>query len=397
MNTNTQIKALNDQRRAAQTQLRAIYEAAGNRELTQYETSEETRLGNVIEDCEQRAANLLERAAGEERAIAAAANHPVNQGGGTARPAANHDAEIRELALRGGAMELPINTRAMATVTSGAGQEHVGATYDRDVFTVVTASSGILREARKHQTNSGEPLVLPTITAVQTADEEVSEGATISDDDPTTGNLTLGAWKYAITTKVSNELLSDSFVDFESIINETIGKSLAVAIAPKMATGAGTTEPQGIVTGSSVGTTAAATTAVTANELVELRHSVASEIRALEELVWFMSDETWEAVSKLQDSENRYLIGDLARGADQILLGHRVVLDNSMPSMAAGNKPIIFAAPSYFRVRIAGGLRLEASREEAFSEDQTVFKGVLRLDSGVIDSAGVKALQMAAS
>ena len=107
-----------------------------------------------------------------------------------------------------------------------------------------------------------------------------------------------------------------------------------------------------------------------------------------------MADTTWSEIRSLNDTTSQPLVGDIANGADLRLLGYPVIIDNAMPATATGNKAIAFGAISdAFMVR-ATNVRIEASRDALFAEDQTSFRAVVGLDSNVIDSSAIKVITM---
>jgi HK97 family phage major capsid protein len=64
--------------------------------------------------------------------------------------------------------------------------------------------------------------------------------------------------------------------------------------------------------------TAVSATAVTDDELVDLVHSVAPEVRDTRTSVFVMNDNTWQTIRKLKDTTGLNLVGDLGSGAARL-------------------------------------------------------------------------------
>ena len=67
--------------------------------------------------------------------------------------------------------------------------------------------------------------------------------------------------------KVSQQLLQDSAFDLNSFLVEAMGERIARATNAAFTTGTGSSQPQGIVVGSSLGNTTAGATAITADDV----------------------------------------------------------------------------------------------------------------------------------
>jgi HK97 family phage major capsid protein len=106
----------------------------------------------------------------------------------------------------------------------------------------------------------------------------------------------------------------------------------------KLTTGSGSSDVEGIVTNSAAGVTAASATAVTADEIIDLVHSVDPEYRQSPNAAIMMNDSTLTAIRKLKDGNGNYLwqMGDFQIGTPQNILGYPVVVNQDMDSIATG-------------------------------------------------------------
>lgn len=290
--------------------------------------------------------------------------------------------------------------RTLSKLSAGAGANLVPTSFHGKLYEHQIESSSIRQtNATIITTQSGEALQVPKTTAHGGA-ALVAEAGTIAASDPTFGQVTLNAYKYGVLIQVSNELVTDTGFDLESYLARQAGRSVGNASGAHFVSGDGTNKPQGIVPAATVGVTAAATTAITGDELMDLYFSVAPSYRR--NGYWMMSDAAFKVLRKLKtgvSGDNTYLWGggNITEGDPLRLLDRPVVIDPNMDAPTAGLKPIIFGDFSAYTIRDVGSVRFERSDEFAWNQDLVTFRCLQRTDGDLLDTAAVKTLQMAAS
>ena len=159
-----------------------------------------------------------------------------------------------------------------------------------------------------------------------------------------------------------------------------------------MTTGSGSSDVEGIVTNSALGKTAAGTAAITADEIIDLIHSVDPAYRASPNSAIMMNDSTLAAVRKLKDGDGNYLwqMGNYQAGVPQSILGYPVVVNQAMDSLATAKKVMLFGDMSKFYVRKVGGPSLYVARER-FAPDFGLL-GFVRFDGVLVNTAAIKHL-----
>lgn len=263
-----------------------------------------------------------------------------------------------------------------------------GPMYDSALFTVINSTDG-------------RTFNIPTVNDTTVAAEAHTEGGTVTDDggkDVTFGQKTLGA--YAFDTewvRWSAELNADSIMNMESLLGELLGERLGRIANSKLTTGSGSSDVEGIVTNSAAGKTAAATNAITADEIIDLIHSVDPAYRTSPRTAIMMNDSTLAAVRKLKDGQGNYLwqMGNYQAGIPQNILGFNVVVNQAMDSLAAAKKVVLFGDMSKFYVRKVGAPSLYVARER-FAPDYGIL-GYIRFDGVLTNTAAIKHLITAAS
>lgn len=259
-----------------------------------------------------------------------------------------------------------------------------GPMYDEDICTVIT-------------TSAGNSIKIPTIddTGV-TAEKKAGEGVALTDDggkDATFGQKSLDSYGYDTEfVRFSLELARDSIFNMESLLGELLGERLGRIANSELTTADGTGDPNGIVTASSLGKTAAAVAAVTYDEIIDLVHSVDPAYRQSPKVRFMFNDLTLAALRKLKDGDGRYIwtMGDVQNGVPGNILGYRYSINQAMANLATGNKTMLFGDFGKYFVRKVGTPMIGVLRER-FWPDLGI-AGLIYFDGELADTAAVKHL-----
>lgn len=140
--------------------------------------------------------------------------------------------------------------------------------------------------------------------------------------------------------------------------------------------------------------TAAAAAAITADELIDLQAQVKQAFQS--DACWIMHPETFTAVKKLKDGQNRYLLQDDFTGEFPYrLLGKPVFVSDNMPKIATGAKTVLYGDMSGLSVKIAEQLEIEVLREKYATQHAIGVVAWMEVDSKVTDSQRMAVLKMA--
>lgn len=249
-------------------------------------------------------------------------------------------------------------------------------------------------------TSGGNQITMPTVADSSVVVVAHTEGTTLTDDagsDVTFGEKVLNAYPYNTEwLRVSKELVDDSAFNIEQILGDLLGERLGRRANLELTTGAGSTTPNGIVTASAEGETAAATTAVTIDELINLLHSVDPAYRASPRFRWMMNDATLSALRKLKYGDGHYIwqMGNIQSGQPDTLLGYSYSVNQAMPAMTTGLKPIVVGDFGKYFVRKVGQPLIGAIQDKDFWPGFGI-AGYIRFDGELSDTTAVKHLVMA--
>lgn len=250
-----------------------------------------------------------------------------------------------------------------------------------------------LREyAQVLRTESGEPMTMPTNDDTGTKGVLLAEDGALTVADTSFGQISLGAYTMSSKAlKVSWQLLDDNAVDLESYIGDLLGERLGRIMADYVATGTGSSQPQGIAA-STAGKTTASATAITSAEILDLIHSVDIAYRQDPSCALVMHDTVWLYVRKLTDSYGQPLFQESYRFPGEIRVhGFPVVISNSLNSaITTGLKTMVFGAMNKFLIRDVANIRIQRLDELYAANGAVGFTAWARTDSKILASGAIK-------
>ncbi|TIN83109.1 phage major capsid protein [Mesorhizobium sp.] len=248
-------------------------------------------------------------------------------------------------------------------------------------------------------TTSGNALPIPTTDDTGNTGVQGTEGTALTDDgsaDATFGQKQLEAYDFNTKfVKFSWQLAADSIFNMEALLADLLGERLGRLANSQLTTGTGTSAPNGIVTASSLGKTAASATAIASDELIDLIHSVDPAYRQSPKVAFQFNDLTLAAIRKLKDGQGNYLWahGDYQTQEPSRVLGYRYYINQAIANIATGNKTVIFGDFGKYWVRKVGAPVIGVLRER-FWPDLGI-AGLIRFDGELLDTAAVKHLKQA--
>ena len=310
--------------------------------------------------------------------------------------------------LRHGASALNSEERSMLAEMRGTATQVVG-TDSLGGYTVPEDFSNALDIATLFKgdveglsqvinTSGGATLPYPKVDDTSVTGSILAEATAMAVSDQTFGVLNLGAYNYTSgIVKVSHQLLQDSAFNLDAYLAESLGNRIARAQNAHYTTGTGSSQPQGFITGGTSGVTAASATAVTAQEVLELIHSVDKSYRNSASFAVMANDNSVAALRKLGiGSSNDYPIFTPGlNGSPDRIFGTPIYVNNDMADIATGSKSIAAGDFSKFVVRNAGGIQMLRLNERYADELEVAFLAYKRSDAGVLNSAAIKYITQA--
>jgi HK97 family phage major capsid protein len=253
----------------------------------------------------------------------------------------------------------------------------VGQSFYDQVFEIAQLVGPMLTVSEIFNTTSGENLVIPTVTATSTSGSVAAAG-TISESNPTFSSITLGAEKYGALVAVASELVSDAGFNITSYIAQQLGTSIGLKANSVLTTKLIAAADEVVTGGTGVSGVASY------ENLIDLVYGIADGARVLPGLGFQMSKTGIAAARKLKDGAGNYIWTNSAvPGQPATLLGYPVYENPGISATGLGNKSVFFGHLPSFKVRVAGGIRVDQSSDFAFNTDTVTYRGLIRLDGGL--------------
>lgn len=308
--------------------------------------------------------------------------------------------------LRRPAIDPETGKRAQSVGTTTAGGFLSAEGFMAELIKTMSYFGPMLDEGviRMLDTDRGNVLPWPQMDDTGNTGALLSENTQDSEQDITFSEAQLDAYKY--TTKiirVSEELLQDASIDVEGIIRDAFAERIGRIVNQHLTTGTGSSQPNGIVTASTLGATSAAAGTITFDDMLDLLHSVDRAYRSGPKVAWMFHDTTLKNLRKLKDGNSNYIWqpADATRGTPQTILDYPFRINNDMgtvstsESPSVGEKAVLFGDFGKYVVRRVRELIIKRLVERYADYHQVGFVGFARFDGELVDTAAVKHLQQA--
>jgi len=253
------------------------------------------------------------------------------------------------------------------------------------VFALAKLVGPYLETSEVFTRDSGADLRIPVMSGYSTA-AEVTEGSAISESNATYTSILLAPTKQAFISQLSNELVMDAGFDIEANLAEQAGIAIGTRANALIHTAVTAVAGSGVTAGTS--------TAITADELIELAFSVDGMARMLPGAGFMVNTATLGAIRKLKDGNGAYIL-DVVAGGPSTILGMPVYENPAVADIATGAKAVLFGHWPSVKVATTG-LEVATSADAYFANDVTGYRFVYRIGAGVANGAAhIKYLALA--
>ena len=226
----------------------------------------------------------------------------------------------------------------------------------------------------------------------------IEEGGALTFGDATFDQINLDAHKLHVAVKVTEELLYDNVFNLENYIMDKFSKALANAEEDAFLNGDGVGKPLGIFAatgGGQVGVTAASTTAITADEVINLIYALKRPYRKNAKFI--VNDQTLAVLRKLKDGNGAYMWQpSLQIGEPDSLLGYPIYTSAYVPTILAGKPVIAFGDFSYYNIGDRGVRSFQEFKELYAGNGMIGYVAKERVDGKLVLPEAVQILKMKA-
>lgn len=264
--------------------------------------------------------------------------------------------------------------------------------FERQIVTGLDEANVVRSLAKVITTNAERKIPVAATHSVATW---TAENGAYTEKNPTFDQKSIDAFKLTDLVKVSIELLQDSAFDLESYIAGEFARAFGIAEEEAFCVGTGTNQPTGIFTanGGTVGVTAAAANAITADELISLVYALKSPYRR--NAKFLMNDATVALIRKLKDNNGAYLWQpSLQAGEPDRLLGYELYTSPYVPGVASEALAVAFGDFKNYWIADRAGRTVQRLNELYSTNGQVGFVATERVDGKVILPEGIQLLKM---
>lgn len=369
------LKQLKEKQRSLITRADEILAEAKtqNRELTDAEAQELAEIRDNVKFIKDRIELIgdvegLDRECGDGKATTA----PV-----AAEEKKEEDKEIAkreersfEAFIRGAAMQIRDDASA-SPLTKTANGAIVPKTIAKRVIRKLYDICPILERSTKYNVKGNLPIPYydESETAITVAFQDEFEELVASSGKFI--SITLSDYLIGALAKISVQLINN--VDFPIVdyVVEQMAYSMKRFFENVLLNGASGKVAglggNGTDAGVTLSVTAGAATAVTADELITLQGKVKDMFQ--ENAIWIMNPKTRDAIRKLKDNMNRYLLqDDISLPFGKSLLGKPIYASDNMPEMAAGKAAIYYGDMSGLATKFSEDLWMDVLRERFITQ-----------------------------
>lgn len=196
---------------------------------------------------------------------------------------------------------------------------------------------------------------------------------------------------FSKAVRASRKILKNSTLMLEQFVAQRLAYKFAITENKSYLVGTGAQQPLGMFVASANGistdrdTTCASTSVFTADELIDLQHSVKDAYRATG--TWIVSRTFRKMVRKLKDSQNNYLmVMNTASGIDTLLERPIVVDENAPSTFTTGQYVAIFGDIKFYYIQ--DGLDLEIQRLDEIAARKNQVEWIARKETDAMPVLG---------
>ena len=205
-------------------------------------------------------------------------------------------------------------------------------------------------------------------------------------------NIELTGYLAGALSLISRSLINNSNFDIVGFVVDRMAYDIARFIEGELLNG--TSEKVEGLSGLTNTKTAASSTAITSNELVELQAQVKDVFQP--DAIWIMSPATRTAIRELKDNMGRYLLqDDVSLPFGKSLLGKPVYVTDNMSDIAAGKTVVYYGDMRGLATKFNEDINIEVLRERYAPQHAYGIVGWLEFDSKVQDNQMIASLVMA--
>ena len=286
-----------------------------------------------------------------------------------------------------------LEERAATNMTKTENGAVIPTSIANKIITKVVDLCPIYHDADRY--NVGGTLTIPYYDE-STKDIKMEYADEFTDGESTTGkfaSISLTGYLARAITDVSKSLINNSSFNVVDFVVDRMALSIARFIEKELLFG--TTDKVSGLSGVTQSVTAAGTTAITSDEIIDLQESVPDVYQA--NAYFVMNKKTRTAIRKLKDEQGNYLLNkDATSRWGYTLFGKDVYTSANMPEMVAGATAIYYGDYKGLAVKVSEDINIDVLRETKARQHVVEVLGFVELDAKVQNAEMIAKLVMGA-
>lgn len=245
---------------------------------------------------------------------------------------------------------------------------------------------GMFEAGTLFTTSHGGDMTLPTINNTSSKATIIAEYGKSSMTPPAIGSQVIKAYTYRTPiVPLSLELLQDSAFQIEVVIANLLADSFYRGANEHLTTGTGTNQPKGLITCAVDSGVAAAESALTFDNVMDLVSSVDNAYGKNGKFM--LNQTTLYALAKIKDTDGQYLWRDsLSSSIGATLLGKNYIINNDVSGIGEGNTSLLFGDLSKYKIRLVKDINILRLNELLAEWLSIGIMGFARLDGMLLDA-----------
>ncbi|MFI3298761.1 MAG: phage major capsid protein [Rikenellaceae bacterium] len=245
---------------------------------------------------------------------------------------------------------------------------------------------GMFEAGTLFTTSHGGDMTLPTINNTSSKATIIAEYGQSSITPPAIGSQVIKAYTYRTPiVPLSLELLQDSAFQIEAVIANLLADSFYRGANEHLTTGTGTNQPKGLITCAVDSGVAAAESALTFDNVMDLVSSVDNAYGKNGKFM--LNQTTLYALAKIKDTDGQYLWRDsLSSSIGATLLGKNYIINNDVSGIGEGNTSLLFGDLSKYKIRLVKDINILRLNELLAEWLSIGIMGFARLDGMLLDA-----------
>lgn len=379
------LKKLLEQREVKQKEMKRLLEAAETEEraLKQEETEKFDKLEKEV-----RAIDASIQAICKQRELEE--NEPAK----TEEKREKESQEERDLKAFDAFIRNEVETRDATTLNKGANGAVIPSTIANKIIDKVVDMCPIYHDAERYNVKGTLTIPYYDETSGKIAMDYAEEGTDGESGSGSFKNISLTGFLARAITEISKSLINNSQFDVTNFVINKMAQAIALFLEKESIHG--TNNKIDGLRGITQIVTAAAATAVTADEIIDLQEAIPDQYQA--NAYFIMNKKTRTAIRKLKDGQGNYLLNkDATSRWGYTLFGKDVYTSAQVDEMAAGKTAIYYGDMKGLAVKVSEDINIEVLRETKARQHMLEVVGFVECDAKVQNAEMLACLKMKAA